>query len=119
MNVYDLGGNIEALDKEQLRSDIPEFRAGDTVKVYVKVVEGTRERVQLFEGVVISRSGSGVREMFTVRRISYGVGVERTFPVHSPRLEKIVVARKGVVRRAKLYYLRNLTGKAARIRERR
>ena len=110
---------IEALDKEQLRSDIPEFRPGDTVKVYVKVVEGTRERVQLFEGVVISRSGSGVREMFTVRRISYGVGVERTFPVHSPRLEKIVVARKGVVRRAKLYYLRNLTGKAARIRERR
>ena len=110
---------IEALDKEQLRSDIPEFRAGDTVKVYVKVVEGTRERVQLFEGVVISRSGSGVRKMFTVRRISYGVGVERTFPVHSPRLEKIVVARKGVVRRAKLYYLRNLTGKAARIRERR
>ncbi len=110
---------IEALDKEQLRSDIPEFRAGDTVKVYVKVVEGTRERVQLFEGVVISRSGSGIREMFTVRRISYGVGVERTFPVHSPRLEKIVVARKGIVRRAKLYYLRNLTGKAARIRERR
>jgi large subunit ribosomal protein L19 len=110
---------IEALDKEQLRSDIPEFRPGDTVKVYVKVVEGTRERVQLFEGVVISRSGSGVREMFTVRRISYGVGVERTFPVHSPRLEKIVVARKGIVRRAKLYYLRNLTGKAARIRERR
>ena len=110
---------IEALDKEQLRSDIPEFRAGDTVKVYVKVVEGTRERVQMFEGVVISRSGSGVREMFTVRRISYGVGVERTFPVHSPRLEKIVVARKGVVRRAKLYYLRTLTGKAARIRERR
>ncbi len=110
---------IEALDKEQLRSDIPEFRAGDTVKVYVKVVEGTRERVQLFEGVVISRSGSGVREMFTVRRISYGIGVERTFPVHSPRLEKIVVARKGIVSRAKLYYLRNLTGKAARIRERR
>ena len=110
---------IEALDKEQLRSDIPEFRAGDTVKVYVNVVEGTRERVQMFEGVVISRSGSGVREMFTVRRISYGIGVERTFPVHSPRLEKIVVARKGIVRRAKLYYLRNLTGKAARIRERR
>ena len=110
---------IEALDKEQLRSDIPEFRAGDTVKVYVKVVEGTRERVQMFEGVVISRSGSGVREMFTVRRISYGIGVERTFPVHSPRLEKIVAARKGIVRRAKLYYLRNLTGKAARIRERR
>lgn len=110
---------IEALDQEQLRSDIPEFRAGDTVKVYVKVVEGTRERVQLFEGVVISRSGSGIREMFTVRRISYGIGVERTFPVHSPRLEKIEVARRGIVRRAKLYYLRNLTGKAARIRERR
>ena len=110
---------IEALDKEQLRSDIPDFRAGDTVKVYVKVVEGTRERVQLFEGVGISRSGSGIREMFTVRRISYGIGVERTFPVHSPRLDRIEVARKGVVRRAKLYYLRNLTGKAARIRERR
>ncbi len=110
---------IEALDKEQLRSDIPDFRAGDTVKVYVKVVEGTRERVQLFEGVVISRSGAGIREMFTVRRISYGVGVERTFPVHSPRLDKIEVARKGVVRRAKLYYLRERTGKAARIRERR
>ena len=108
---------IEALDKEQLRSDIPEFRAGDTVKVYVKVVEGTRERVQLFEGVVISRSGSGVREMFTVRRISYGVGVERTFPVHSPRLEKIVVARKGVVRRAKLYYLRDKIGRDARVKE--
>lgn len=123
MNVYEIEEEkmniIETLDKEQLRSDIPEFRAGDTVKVYVKVVEGTRERAQLFEGVVISRSGSGIREMFTVRRISYGVGVERTFPVHSPRLEKIEVARKGVVRRAKLYYLRNLTGKAARIRERR
>lgn len=110
---------IEVLEQEQLRSDIPDFRAGDTVKVYVKVVEGTRERVQLFEGVVISRSGSGIREMFTVRRISYGIGVERTFPVHSPRLDRIEVARKGVVRRAKLYYLRNLTGKAARIRERR
>lgn len=97
----------------------PEFKAGDTVKVYCKIVEGTRERVQLFEGVVISRSGSGVRENFTVRRISYGVGVERTFPVHSPRIEKIVVARVGIVRRAKLYYLRKLTGKAARIREKR
>ena len=110
---------IEVLEQEQLRSDIPDFRAGYTVKVYVKVVEGSRERIQLFEGVVISRSGSGVRENFTVRRISYGVGVERTFPVHSPRLEKIEVARRGIVRRAKLYYLRNLTGKAARIRERR
>lgn len=110
---------IEALEQEQLRSDIPEFRAGDTVKVYAKIVEGNRERIQVFEGVVISRSGSGVRENFTVRRVSYGVGVERTFPVHSPRIEKIEVARRGIVRRAKLYYLRNLTGKAARIRERR
>ena len=97
----------------------PEFRAGDTVKVHAKIVEGNRERIQVFEGVVISRSGSGVRENFTVRRISYGVGVERTFPVHSPRIDKIEVARRGIVRRAKLYYLRNLTGKAARIRERR
>ncbi|MDD3396587.1 MAG: 50S ribosomal protein L19 [Acidaminococcaceae bacterium] len=110
---------IEALEKEQLRSDVPDFRAGDTLKVYVKVVEGTRERVQLFEGVCIARSGGGLREMFTVRRIASGVGVERTFPLHSPRLDKIVVARRGIVRRAKLYYLRNLTGKAARIRERR
>ncbi len=110
---------IEVLEQEQLRSDIPDFKAGDTVKVYAKIVEGNRERVQVFEGVVISRSGSGVRENFTVRRISYGVGVERTFPVHSPRIEKIVVVRRGIVRRAKLYYLRNLTGKAARIREKR
>ena len=107
---------IEVLEQEQLRSDIPDFRAGDTVKVYVKVVEGTRERVQMYEGVVIARSGAGVREMFTVRRISYGVGVERTFPIHSPRLEKIEVSRRGIVRRAKLYYLRSLTGKAARNR---
>ena len=110
---------IEVLEQEQLRSDIPEFKAGDTVKAYCKIIEGTRERIQLFEGVVISRSGSGVRENFTVRRISYGVGVERTFPVHSPRIDKIVVARRGIVRRAKLYYLRNLAGKAARIREKR
>ena len=110
---------IEALEQEQLRNDIPEFRAGDTVKVYAKIVEGTRERIQLFEGVVIARSGSGVRETFTVRRIASGVGVERTFPVHSPRVDRIEVARHGIVRRAKLYYLRNLTGKAARIRERR
>ena len=110
---------IEVLEQEQLRSDIPEFRAGDTVKVHAKIVEGNRERIQVFEGVVISRSGSGVRENFTVRRISYGVGVERTFPVHSPRIDKIEVARRGIVRRAKLSYLRNLTGKAARIRERR
>ena len=110
---------IQALEQEQLRSDIPEFAPGDTVRVHVKVVEGTRERIQAFGGVVIARSGTGVRETFTVRRISYGVGVERTFPVHSPRLDKIQLMRRGIVRRAKLYYLRNLRGKAARIRERR
>ena len=110
---------IQAVEQEQLRSDIPDFAPGDTVRVHVKVVEGTRERIQAFEGVVIARSGTGVRETFTVRRISYGVGVERTFPVHSPRLDKIQLMRRGIVRRAKLYYLRNLTGKAARIRERR
>ena len=110
---------IEALEKEQLRSDIPEFRPGDTVRVHAKIVEGTRERIQVFEGVVIGRQGSGVREMFRVRRISYGIGVERTFLVHSPRIDKIEVVRRGVVRRAKLYYLRHLTGKAARIKERR
>lgn len=109
---------IQALEEEQLRSDIPEFRPGDTVKVHAKIVEGSRERIQVFEGVVIARQGVGVREMFTVRRISYGVGVERTFLVHSPRIEKIEVTRRGIVRRAKLYYLRNLTGKAARIKER-
>lgn len=110
---------IEALEKEQLRTDIPDFKPGDTVRAHVKVVEGTRERVQVFEGVVIHRKGTGVRETFTIRRISYNVGVERTFPVHSPRLERIEVVRRGIVRRAKLYYLRNLRGKAARIRERR
>ena len=94
-------------------------RAGDTVRVHVKVVEGTRERIQVFEGLVINRQGGSVRETFTVRRIASGVGVERTFPLHSPRLAKIEVMRRGVVRRAKLYYLRNLTGKAARIREKR
>ena len=109
---------IEALEKEQLRSDIPDFAPGDTVRVHAKIVEGSRERIQMFEGVVISRQGTGVRETFTVRRISYGIGVERMFPVHSPRIEKIDVLRKGIVRRAKLYYLRNLTGKAARIKER-
>ena len=110
---------IETLEKEQLRNDIPEFRPGDTVRVHVKVVEGKNERIQMYEGVVIARKNAGLRETFTVRRISYGVGVERTFPVHSPRIEKIVVARVGIVRRAKLYYLRKLTGKAARIREKR
>ena len=110
---------IEALEKEQLRSDIPDFAPGDTVRVHAKIVEGSRERIQMFEGVVISRQGTGVRETFTVRRISYGIGVERMFPVHSPRIEKIDVLRTGIVRRAKLYYLRNLTGKAARIKEKR
>ena len=109
---------VKAVEKEQMRQDIPEFRPGDTVRVNVKVVEGNRERIQAFEGVVIKRRGSGLNETFTVRRVSYGVGVERCFPVHSPRLEKIEVIRKGRVRRAKLYYLRNLRGKAARIKER-
>ena len=110
---------IEASEKEQLRSDIPDFAPGDTVRVHAKIVEGSRERIQMFEGVVISRQGTGVRETFTVRRISYGIGVERMFQVHSPRIEKIDVLRKGIVRRARLYYLRNLTGKAARIKEKR
>lgn len=110
---------ISVLEQEQLRNDIPAFRPGDTVRVQVKVVEGNRERVQAYEGVVIARKNGGLRETFTVRRISYGVGVERTFLVHSPRLAKIEVVRRGIVRRAKLHYLRGLTGKAARIRERR
>ena len=108
---------IEILEREQLRKDIPEFGPGDTVRVHAKIVEGNRERIQVFEGVVIGRQGSGVRENFIVRRISYGVGVERMFPVHSPRIDKIQVVRRGAVRRAKLYYLRKLTGKAARIKE--
>jgi len=102
-----------------LRDDIPDFRAGDTIKVHVKVVEGTRARVQLFQGIVIARSGSGVRETFKVRKISFGVGVERTFPVHTPTIEKIELVSRGDVRRAKLYYLRKLRGKKARIREKR
>ena len=110
---------INVLEQEQLRTDIPTFRSCDTVRVHVKVVEGSRERIQVFEGLVIKRQNGGVRETFTVRRIASGVGVERTFPLHSPRLAKIEVMRRGVVRRAKLYYLRNLTGKAARIREKR
>src|SRR3954454_4571301 len=108
---------IQEITKEQLRSDLPSFRPGDTLKVYVKVIEGTRERIQLFEGVVIKRHGAGISKTFTVRKISYGVGVERTFPLHSPKIEKIEVARRGKVRRAKLYYLRGLRGKAARIKE--
>ncbi|MFP4973943.1 50S ribosomal protein L19 [Paenibacillus sp. CN-4] len=108
---------LQEITKEQLRSDIPSFRPGDTLKVHVKVVEGNRERIQLFEGVVIKRRGGGISETFTVRKISYGVGVERTFPINSPKLEKIEVTRRGKVRRAKLYYLRELRGKAARIKE--
>lgn len=108
---------ISEITKEQLRTDLPTFRAGDTVKVHVKVVEGTRERIQVYEGVVIKRRGGGISETFTVRKISYGVGVERTFPVHTPKIAKLEVTRRGKVRRAKLYYLRNLRGKAARIRE--
>ncbi|WP_031548565.1 MULTISPECIES: 50S ribosomal protein L19 [Salinicoccus] len=108
---------INELTKEQLKTDLPDFKAGDTVRVHVRIVEGSRERIQVFEGVVIKRRGGGISETFTVRKISYGVGVERTFPVHTPKIEKIEVTRRGRVRRAKLYYLRNLRGKAARIRE--
>ncbi|MFC3882595.1 50S ribosomal protein L19 [Bacillus songklensis] len=108
---------IAEITKEQLRTDLPEFRPGDTVRVHVKVVEGNRERIQIFEGVVIKRRGGGISETFTVRKVSYGVGVERTFPVHTPKIAKLEVIRRGKVRRAKLYYLRNLRGKAARIKE--
>jgi large subunit ribosomal protein L19 len=108
---------IEEITKAQLRTDLPSFRPGDTVRVHVKVVEGTRERIQLFEGVVIKRRGGGISETFTVRKVSYGVGVERTFPVHTPKIAKLEVIRRGKVRRAKLYYLRNLRGKKARIKE--
>ena len=109
---------IEKITSAQLRSDIPEFRPGDTVRVHAKVVEGSRERIQIFEGLVIKRRGAGISETYTVRKISNGVGVERTFPVHTPRVAKIEVVRKGRVRRAKLYYIRALSGKAARIKER-
>lgn len=110
---------IKAIEKEQLKQDIPNFRAGDSVKVHAKVVEGTNERIQIFEGIVLRRMGSGISELFTVRKVSQGVGVERTFPVHSPRVAKIEVTRRGKVRRARLYYLRERSGKAARIKERR
>ncbi len=110
---------IAELEQAQLRDDVPSFRPGDTLKVHVKVTEGTRSRVQVFQGVVIRRQGGGLRETFTVRKVSYGVGVERTFPVHSPSIDKIETVTRGKVRRAKLYYLRDLRGKAARIKERR
>lgn len=109
---------IQAIEQQQLRKDIPEFNVGDTVRVHAKVVEGKRERIQVFEGTVLKRQNGGVRETFTVRKISYGVGVERTFPLHSPRIEKIEVVRRGKVRRAKLNYLRNRVGKAAKVKER-
>lgn len=108
---------IEQINQENLKSEVPAFDVGDTVKVSVKVVEGTRERIQAYEGVVIAKRGGGISETFTVRRISFGVGVERTFPLHSPKIAGIQVVKKGKARRAKLYYLRNLTGKAAKIKE--
>jgi len=110
---------IAELEQAQIRSDIPAFRPGDTLRVHVRVTEGNRSRIQVFQGVVIRRQGGGVRETFTVRKISYGVGVERTFPVHTPAIETIEVVTRGHVRRAKLYYLRSLRGRAARIKERR
>lgn len=110
---------LDAVDAATLRSGIPAFRSGDELKVHVRVIEGTKSRIQVFQGVVIRRSGSGARETFTIRKVSYGVGVERTFPVHTPVIEKFEIVRRGDVRRAKLYYLRDLRGKAAKIRERR
>lgn len=110
---------IDYLETEQMRDDIPKFKPGDTVKVYVKIVEGEKERIQPFEGVVIARRGGSIRETFTVRKVSYGVGVERIFPLHSPKIERIDVTRFGQVARAKLYYLRHKRGKAARIKEKR
>ena len=110
---------LDALDADSLRADIPDFRPGDTVKVHVRVVEGNRSRIQVFKGVIIRRQGGGIRETFTVRKVSFGVGVERTFPVHTPVVEKIEVVTRGDVRRAKLYYLRELRGKAAKIKEKR
>lgn len=110
---------LDKIDAASLRDDIPDFRPGDTLDVHVKVIEGNKTRTQLFRGVVIRRQGSGVRETFTVRKISFGIGVERTFPVHTPNIEKIEVVTRGKVRRAKLYYLRDLRGKAAKIKEKR
>ena len=108
---------IEQIEKENLKGSVPEFNVGDTVKVSFKVIEGTKERIQAFEGIVIARKNSGIRETFTVRRVSYGIGVEITFPLHSPKVADIKVVRRGKVRRAKLYYLRDLTGKAAKVEE--
>ena len=108
---------IDQIEKEQLRADITPFNIGDTIRVMVKVKEGDKERIQAYEGVVIAKKGSGIKETFTVRRISFGIGVERTFPLHSPRIDKVIVVRKGKVRRAKIYYIRNLSGKAAKVKE--
>ena len=108
---------IDQIEKEQLRSDITSFNIGDTVRVMVKVKEGVKERIQAYEGVVIAKKGKGIRETFTVRRVSFGIGVERTFPINSPRIDKIIVVRKGKVRRAKIYYIRDLSGKAAKVKE--
>ncbi len=108
---------IEQINNENIKSEVPKFNVGDTVRVSVKVIEGTRERLQAYEGIVIAKRGGGISETFTVRRISFGVGVERTFPLHSPKVADIKVVKKGAVRRAKLYYLRKLTGKAARVKE--
>ena len=108
---------VEKKKKEYMKQEVPQFEVGDTVKVYVKVVEGTRERLQAFEGIVIAKKNGGVRESFTVRRVSFGIGIERTFQLHSPRVDKIELVRHGKVRRAKLYYLRDLSGKAAKIKE--
>jgi large subunit ribosomal protein L19 len=111
--------STDVVDRARLRDDVPDFAAGDTLRVHVRVVEGNRERVQVFQGVVIRRKGSGARETFTVRKVSFGVGVERTFPVHSPIIARLEVASRGDVRRAKLYYLRDRVGKAAKVKERR
>ena len=108
---------IDQIEKEQLRSDLASFNIGDTVRVMVKVKEGDKERIQAYEGVVIAKKGSSVRETFTVRRVSFGIGVERTFPMHSPRIDKVIVVRKGKVKRAKIYYIRKLSGKAAKVKE--
>jgi ribosomal protein L19 len=110
---------LDAVDAKSLRKDVPQFRAGDELKIHVRVIEGSKSRIQVFQGIVIRRQGDGVRETFTIRKVSYGVGVERTFPVHTPVIEKIELVKKGDVRRAKLYYLRDLRGKAAKIREKR
>ncbi len=121
--IYELAEEImnvlDAVDAASLRKDIPQFRAGDELKIHVRVIEGSKSRIQVFQGIVMRRQGDGVRETFTIRKVSYGVGVERTFPVHTPVIEKIELVKKGDVRRAKLYYLRDLRGKAAKIREKR